>query len=87
MHHLVGRVVDEDVDAAEFSDRAVDHRPAMVRVRQVTADQYAFAARLFDITGDIARVLVLVQIGDENVGALTGKRDGDGAPECRYPRR
>src|SRR5205085_466496 len=42
----------------------------------------ALPARLLDVAGGLLRVLVLVEIGDEDVGALAGEGDGDRAADA-----
>jgi hypothetical protein len=44
-----------------------------------SASPDASAAGFFDTVGDIARVVVLIEVRDKNVSALAGERDRDGA--------
>jgi hypothetical protein len=74
---LMGRVVDEDVDTAEFLDRLVDDRPAMGRVLDIAPHEHRLAARLLDHTLGILGVLILGEIGDQEIGALAGIGDRD----------
>jgi hypothetical protein len=48
----------------------------------VTGHQHHPSAGLLDQPGGVLGVLVLVQIGDEDVGALAGVGDGHGAPDA-----
>jgi hypothetical protein len=50
-------------------------------IGQITADQYAFASRFFDVAGDVFRVFVLVEVRNEDVRAFTGEGDGDRAAD------
>jgi hypothetical protein len=44
--------------------------------------QHASAAGVLDIAGDVARVVVLVEVGNQHFGACPGKRDGDGTADA-----
>ncbi|BBZ74414.1 hypothetical protein MPRS_55070 [Mycobacterium paraseoulense] len=64
MHHLVGGVVDQDVDPAEFLDGCVDDGAAMRWVGKVAGEQHAIASGVLYEARDVAGVVVLVEIGD-----------------------
>jgi len=67
VRHLVGRVVDKHVDAAEFRSRPVNDRPTVVRTRKVASHEHAFAPSILDVARDILRILVLFQVGHQDV--------------------
>jgi hypothetical protein len=50
------------------------------RPGHVTRDQHGSAAGPLHQVGGVLGVLVLAQVGDDDVGALPGVSDGDGAP-------
>ena len=75
----MGGVVDEDINAAKLIDRTLDHRTAMGRILQVAGDQHRLASLLLDQFLDLFGVIMLVQIGDQNVGAFARIGNGDGA--------
>jgi hypothetical protein len=79
---LVRGVVDQDVDAAEGLDRALDDGAAMRRIADVAGDQQRLAARLLDQPLGLGRVLILRQIGDHDISALAGKGNGDRAADA-----
>jgi len=78
---LVRRVVDEHVDAPERLDSLVDDAPAVARIGQVTAYERCQAAFLLDPAGGLGRVLVFLEVGDQDVRAFPGKCDGDSPPD------
>ena len=80
--HLMGGVVDEHVEPAEFLDGAIDQRAAMRRVGHVARHQYGAAAGLLDPARRLACVLILAQIGDQHIGALPRESDRDGAADA-----
>ena len=77
MGHLVGGVVDEDVEMPEFLDGAHDELLAMRRIRDVARHQRSLAAGLFDPARRLLCVLVLFEITDRDIGALARKGDRD----------
>ena len=56
---MVRRVVDENVDAAEFSQRLVDDRAAMLGRSDIARHQYCLAPRLFHEPLRLLRIDVL----------------------------
>lgn len=56
-------------------------RVAVCPVGQVAGDQHAFAAGFFDVARDVFGIVVLVEVGDQHVGALSGERDRYGAAD------
>jgi hypothetical protein len=78
---LVRCVVDKDIDAAEFAHRPFDDIPAMVRRLDIAGDENRLPARLLDPFPRLLGILVLVEIGDEDIGAFAGIGYGDGAPD------
>jgi hypothetical protein len=79
-HHLLGRVVNQDVDGAERVDMLLDGLLALGVVHQVAGDQQALVALLLDhFLGVLGVRLLLGEVDDADVGALAGEQDGDGA--------
>src|SRR4051812_39288144 len=75
---LMSGVVDEDIDLAERFNRFLDDSSAMILVGDVATHQDgAPASRLNPVTGFL-RVLVFLQISDQNVCSLSRKRDRNG---------
>ena len=83
MGHLVGGVVDQDVELAEILDRALDQPPAVRRVLDVAGDENCTAPGLLDPPSRFLRVLVLLQIRNQHVGALAREGDRDRASDPR----
>ncbi len=79
---LMRRVVDKNIDAAEFADRLVHDRPAMRGVLDVAREQDGFAAGVLDQALALLGVLMLAEIGDQHVGALARERDGHRAADA-----
>jgi hypothetical protein len=76
--HLVGRVVDEDVDAAELGDGRVDERLAGRLLDEVGRHQDGAAAGVLDEAGGLPRVVVLaLEVGDHHVRTLAREGKGD----------
>ena len=61
---LVRRVVDENVDAAQFLHAALDNAAAMRRIADVARHKDRLASGLFDPALRLLGVLFLVQVGD-----------------------
>ena len=84
--HLVGRVADQDVDAAELVDRTLDQLLAVGLLAQspgaVTAVRPASSTQL---RGLLRVVLLLGQVGDHDVGALPGEGQRGGPPDAGVP--
>ncbi|MGY3116979.1 hypothetical protein ACVWXN_000399 [Bradyrhizobium sp. i1.4.4] len=92
----MGGVVDENVDTAEVADRQIDDLPAMVRGSQITFHQDRLTTFGFDESRYFLGVVVLIEIGNQDIGALAGESDGDSpsysaitagddGPSCRRP--
>src|SRR3982074_3340900 len=75
---LMRSVVDQYIDAAESAYRLVHDRPAMRRVLNIAREQDGFAAGFFDEALGLLGVLMLAEIGDQQVGALARKRKRHG---------
>lgn len=81
--HLVGRVVDQDVDAPERGDGALDERAALLLVPDVAEDGDRPAAGLFDQpNGLVGLFLLLGEVRQHHVRALAGVRQGDRAADA-----
>jgi hypothetical protein len=87
MGHLERRVANQYIDSAEFSSSTVDYRSAVRRLGQVTAYHNTFATGVLNETGHLHGVLVLVEIGDQHVGALAGISDGHGTTDTAVTSR
>jgi hypothetical protein len=79
---LVRGVVDQNVDSSELVDSALDYGAAMLGIAQVPGDQHDFASRFFEQGLHLVRIVVLFQICDQDVRALTREGDGHGAPDA-----
>src|SRR6185437_5774267 len=75
--HLVCGVAHQHVDAPELVHGPRDDVPAVLRLGQVATDEHGAAPGLLDELGDLGRVVVLAQVGNEDVGAFPRVRDGD----------
>jgi hypothetical protein len=80
--HLIGGIAGQRVDTAEFFDDPVNHRSAVRRVGEIPGCQHASAPGLLDDPRNLLRVLVFVEVGDEDVRALPGEGDRDGATDA-----
>ena len=74
---LVSGVVDENIDPSEILYGTGDHRPTVVGTAQVAGDQDGVASFGLDQSLHLMRVVVLVEIGDDDIGAFAriGERD------------
>ncbi len=80
---LICRVRNEDVDPPELLARGRDDVDAGLLLRQVRRKQQALTARLaHEALGDLCVVLLLRQVHDRDVGALSGEGDRDGAADA-----
>src|SRR5690606_35311653 len=80
---LLARVVDEDVEAAESADRPLDERAAMRLLSDVAGDEETGAAGiLLDEPLRFLGILMLVEIGDDDLRAFAREGDRDGAPDA-----
>ena len=75
-------VVDEDVDAAQFSHRLVDDLAAMLGILDVAGYQHGLAASSLDQAFGVLGILVLFKIRDENVRPFPRIGNGDGAADA-----
>ncbi|CAA9374762.1 MAG: hypothetical protein AVDCRST_MAG32-1075 [uncultured Nocardioides sp.] len=88
LRHLVRRVVDEDVDAAELLDGTIDERAARLLLREVPGHEHGAASGVLDQSSRLLRVLVLaLQVGDDHVGALAGEGQRDRPADPRVTAR
>ena len=67
---LEGCVVDQDIEPAEFLHRAADGLLAEFRIGDIARDHDAAAALLLDRAFGFLGVLMLVEIGDRDIGAF-----------------
>lgn len=82
---LLGGVVHEDVELPERVERPVQDLPTEVGIPDVTGEREAATVGLPDPLGRVLGVLVLVEVGDGDVGALAGKGDGDRTADPTIP--
>ena len=75
-------VVDEDVELAELLHRLLHRVLAEFRIGDIARQQNAAAAFLLDGPLGLLGVLVLVEIGDRDVGALARKEHGHRAADA-----
>src|SRR5438477_597848 len=82
---LVGGVVDEDVDAPEFAGRLLRQRLARAIGIEIPGREQGAAPRRLDREPGHVRVLVLREIGDDDVGAFAreGQRHRAADPAVR----
>jgi hypothetical protein len=81
---LIGCVVDEDVQAAQFGHGAGDGLFAERRIADVAGNQQSAAAFVADSLFSLSGVgLFDWQIDNGDVGAFAGKQDGHGATDAR----
>ena len=66
-------VVDQDVEAAEAVHGGGDDVAAMGGVADVAGDLEGLAAGLLDVADGVVGILLLVEIGEDHVGALAGE--------------
>ena len=86
--HLVRRVVDEDVDAAELPHGALDDRPAVAGVLEIARQlERGPAGLVHGARGLVGVALLGFEVGDRDVGALAGERERDGAADARVTAR
>jgi len=77
-----GRVVDEEIESAQLFGGVFDDILAVRAPGQVAGQRECAAAGVLDPSRGLDRVVVLVVVGDRDVGALTRERDRDGAPDA-----
>jgi hypothetical protein len=75
-------VVDENIDAAERLDGALDHGTAMRAIAQIARHEDGFSPFLLDQLLDLLRVVVFAEIGDQHVRPLARIGDRDGSPNA-----
>src|SRR5438045_1919405 len=75
----MGRVVDEYVDPAQLGHGRLDNAAAMVRLLYVASNKHSLPARVSYKSLGLLGVIVLIQIGNEDVSTLARIRDGDRA--------
>jgi hypothetical protein len=82
--HLVGGVAHQHVDAAQLGDRLPDELLAVRLLPQVAGSGDAPASGLLhDADGLLGVVLLLGQVGDDQVRPLAGEGQRDGPPDPR----
>ena len=80
-------VVDEHVDPAERLHRFIDQRPAMRRLRDIARHQQALLSGFRYQPSRLLGVPVLIEIRDEQIGALAREGERDGAANSGIPAR
>src|SRR5215217_1702550 len=82
-HHLVGRVVDEDVYPAEFVYGLLDEFLAHGLFGHVSGHPDGFAARVFDGLRRLFGIrFFLFEVGDHDIGTLAGEGERDSPPDA-----
>jgi len=84
--HLIGGVVHQHVEVAELVHGLLRHGPAVLRIGQVSGHQHGAATGILDVCGGVGRVLMFVEVGDQDVGTFSGERDGNRSPAQRVER-
>ena len=64
-------IVDQGVETAEFLESAIDQRFAVPVVLDVAGRKDCFSVGIADQTRSLVRVLFFIQIGNQNIGALS----------------
>jgi hypothetical protein len=84
---LLGRVVDQDVQAAETLHGSTDRLATERLAAYVPGYPERARSELFDEADCLARVSVLVQIDDRHIRAFPGERDRHGAADAAVASR
>src|SRR5438067_1392781 len=71
----------ENVDRAELRHGLIDDRSAMLGILDIPCDEHHLAACFFHQSLALVRVLLLVEIGDQHIGALAREGESDGAAD------
>ena len=79
---LIGGVVDEQINPAEFAGGSLDDAPAVRLLGKVAGNQHRTPPGGLDQLLGLARILVLVPVRDEDVGAFAREREGDRAADA-----
>ncbi len=79
---LLGGVVDQDVELAERGEGFVDDLAADLAIGHVTGEGQAATPVLFDHSAGFLSVLMLVEVENCHVGALTGVEHGHRAADA-----
>jgi hypothetical protein len=79
---LVRCIIDEDVDTAQLLNGSLDDRPAMLGTTKVASDEHSLATLLLDQRLDLLGVVVLIEIGDQDVSALARVSDRHGPTDA-----
>src|SRR5262245_61565191 len=77
----MGSVIDEYVDPAQFGQGGLNNGAAVVRLLYIASDKHGLSARVLHKSLGLPSIIVLIQIGNEHVGALTRISDGDRAAD------
>ena len=84
---LLAGVVHEDVDSAQLRDHLAHQFAREIRIADIARNGDCTAPLGFDQANGFLRILMLIQIGDSDIGALLGETDGNSAANSRNPRR
>src|SRR5436190_13944105 len=82
---LMGGVVNQDVDSPQVRYRRLDNPTTLGRMLNIARHQNGFPSRRLDLALCCLGVLVLLEIRDQDVGALTGIGDRDRAANAAVP--
>jgi hypothetical protein len=75
--HLVGGIVDQDIEMPELANGPIDQLLAMLFALNVTGDQHCAASSFTHDTRGFSGVRVRVEIGNQDIGALSREGKGD----------
>src|ERR1019366_5397213 len=76
-----GRVVDQDIDLAEFAMRGIDELPDVSGAAYMTGQRVNPADAILHFRGGLLESLQLAAADDDG-GAFAGEQFGDGAPDA-----
>jgi hypothetical protein len=79
---LLSCVADQHVQVPELADRGVDDGTAVRGIGHVVGHQHRLAACLLDPLAGLFRVVVLIEVRDQHVGAFAGEPDGHGPADA-----
>jgi hypothetical protein len=79
--HLVGGVIDEDIEPPEIAEPAIDELPAMSRVLHVAGHHDRAAAGLLDPARRLLCVVVLAKVRNQHIRTLSREGYGYRAPD------
>jgi len=79
---LVGSIVDEDVDPSQLAYRCLNDTAAVCSVLYVAGKQKGFSAGFRHQSFGLPGVIMLVEIGNQDIGSLSGVSNGNCAADA-----